>query len=148
MARVVEKTPGEKVKIKILALFVLFFIAGSGCTSVYFCNTGDSMILHAPEKGRPFKIIGPVDALVWQWVLLYYVPLGPTYQEAEVLLLREAKRMDADAVIDVRFHTENDSDETSLSHLGVPGIIPFLINTRAYHFTGLAIKYTDGRIEK
>ena len=148
MVLVVETAPGEKVKIRLVILLVSCVAVGSGCTSVYFCAAGDSMILQAPEKGRPFEIIGPVDALVWQWVLLYYVPLGPTYHEAEVLLVREAKRMNADAVIDVRFHTENDSDETSLSHMGVTGFIPFLINTRAYHFSGLAIKYTDGRIEK
>jgi hypothetical protein len=147
MARVVEKAPGEEVRIRLIVLLVFCCAAGGGCTSVYFCSAGDSMIRQAPENDRPFKLLGPVDALVWQWVLLYYVPLGPTYQEAEVLLVREAKRMGADAVINVRFHTENDSDETSLSHMGITGFIPFLINTRAYHFSGLAIKYTD-RSEK
>jgi hypothetical protein len=102
------------------------------------------MIYANPEPGRPFEIIGPVHALVWQWVLVYYVEMGPTYHEAEVLLIKEAREMGADAVIDVQFYTEGDSDETSLSHLGLVGLIPFIINTRAYHMSGLAIKYTDG----
>ena len=131
----------RKTGLTILALLCLSLACG--CTSVYFCAVSEEIIRFAPED-RPFEIIGPVHALTWQWVLFYYVPIGPTHLEAEVLLMREAKRLNADAVIDVRFHTENDSDETSLSHFGLTGIIPFLMNTRAYHFSGLAIRYTDG----
>jgi len=114
-----------------------------GCTSVYFCSAGGKFIRQAPEN-RPFEIIGPVHALAWQWVFLYFVPVGPTFQEAEILLKQEAKKMGADAVIDVQFYTEADTDETSLSHMGITGIVPFLINTRSYHMSGLAIKYKDG----
>lgn len=133
----------QRQKAFLAGLLAVCCILCCGCTSVYFCTAGGSVIRHAPED-RPFEIIGPVHALTWQWVILYYFPAGPTYQEAEILLLQEAKKMDADAVIDIRFYTENDSDETSISHLGITGIIPFLINTRSYHLTGMAIKYTDG----
>jgi hypothetical protein len=127
-----------------VALLLVLCCALCGCTSVYFRPSTDPFVRCAPEEGRPFKIIGPVSATTWQWIFLYYVPAGPSFLEAENLLIRRAKRLGADAVIDVRFHTENDSDETSLSHMGITGIIPFLINTRAYHFSGLAIEYTDG----
>ena len=136
------------MRLALIALLLVCCAAGSGCTSVYFCAAKNELIRQAPEDDRPFEIIGPIHAVVWQWVLVYYVPLGPAYHEAEVLLAQEASKVGADAVIDVRFHTENDSDETSLSHFGITGIIPFLINTRAYHFSGLAIKYTDGRKKK
>ena len=119
----------------------------SGCTSVYFCAAGGDLIYPTPEEGRPFEIIGPVHALVWQWVFVYYLGLGPTYHEAEITLIAEARKMGADAVIDVQFYTEGDTDETSLSHLGMVGLIPFIINTRGYHMSGLAIRYTDGRDE-
>jgi hypothetical protein len=141
---VVEAARGEKVKLQLVILLLLCCTLSCGCTSVYFCSASGGFLRQAPEKDRPFEIIGPVHALTWQWVFFYYVPAGPTYHEAEVLLMREAKKIGADAVIDVRFHTENDSDETSLAHMGVTGFIPFLINTRAYHFSGLAVKYTDG----
>ncbi len=128
----------------VVLLLILGCFLGCGCTSVYFCTMGGKFVRQAPEDGRPFEIIGPVHVLTWQWVFFYYVPAGPTYHETEILLKQEAGRMGADAVIDITFHTENDTDETSLSHMGVTGILPFIINTRAYHMSGLAIKYTDG----
>ncbi len=142
MAPVVGRTKKEGIKGAVAALLLCCVLFG--CTTVYFRPSTDSFVRCAPEKGRPFKIIGPVHATTWQWVFFYYITAGPTFLEAENLLIRRAKRLGADAVVDVRFHTENDSDETSLSHMGATGIIPFIVNTRAYHFSGLAIKYTDG----
>lgn len=133
----------EKITITALAGLLLFCTLACGCTSVYFCSSGGSFIRQAPEN-RPFEVIGPVHALTWQWVFFYYVPAGPTYHEAEVLLKQEAKKIGADAVIDIQFYTEADTDETSLAHMGITGVLPFLVNTRSYHMSGLAIKYTDG----
>ena len=98
---------------------------------------------YAPEN-RPFEIIGPVHALAWEWVFFYCLPLGSNQQDAEATLMKEARNIGADAIIDVRFHTEDDCDETSVSRFGLVGIFPFLMNTRAYHLSGLAIRYTDG----
>jgi hypothetical protein len=138
----VGETQGRRQGAQIAALLLLC-CAFCGCTSVYFRPSSDAFVCAAPEKGRPFEIVGPVHATTWQWVLFYCFTFGPTYLEAENLLIRRAKQLGADAVTDVRFDTESDSDETSLSHMGATGILPFIVNTRAYHFSGLAIKYTD-----
>jgi len=129
-----------------LTLIMLGVLLGSylcGCTTVYFCQASDDFLRQAPED-RPFKILGPIHAMTWEWVFFYYVPAGPTYHEAEILLMQEAKKFGADAVIDIRYITESDCDESSLSHFGIPFVLATLMSTRSYHLSGLAIKYTDG----
>lgn len=129
--------------IRILLLAILACALCLGCTSVYFCAASDDFLTIMPED-RPFEVIGPVHACTWEWVFLYFVPVGPTYHEAEVLLVQEAKKIGADAVVDVQYHTESDCDESSLSRIGIPFVGAMLVCTRSYHFSGLAIKYTDG----
>ena len=92
----------RKTGLTIFALLCLSLVCG--CTSVYFCAVSEEIIRFAPED-RPFEIIGPVHALTWQWVLFYYVPLGPTHLVAVVLFLGGAKWLTGDAVIEVRYHT-------------------------------------------
>jgi hypothetical protein len=121
---------------------VLCCLVLCGCTTTYFCSTCKGLLSYAPED-RPFEIIGPVHALAWEWVFFYCLPLGSNQRTAEATLLKEAQNIGADAIIDVRFHTEDDCDETSVSRFGLVGIFPFLVNTRAYHLSGLAIRYTD-----
>lgn len=131
---------------KTLILFVLAALLTSlacGCTSVYFCHASDDFLRQAPEKDKPFKILGPIHAMTWEWVFVYFVPVGPTYHEAEILLTNEAKKIGADAVIDIQYYTESDCDESSLSKFGIPFIFATLISTRSYHFSGLAIKYIE-----
>lgn len=108
-----------------------------GCYLPHQARLGESIVTHRLLVKRPFEEIGLVHAEVWGPTIYWQVSSADLRKAVRVVLIKEAKKRGADAVIDVDVRIENHYS------LLIPVPVPFIAGYEECHATGTAIRFTD-----